>query len=173
VTQTFIGLGANLGNSLAALSEAARKLERLALPGPLSRSRIYRSAPVGPQGQPDYLNAVVALQTRLEPHELLDELQAIEQQAGRERLVRWGPRTLDLDILIYGSTIMDSERLTLPHPRMFERNFVLRPLADLLGGSWQFTDGSTLRQRLDSCPDNALSLAGLDWATQPLRSASA
>lgn len=171
--QTFIGLGANLGNSHAALSQAAQRLEQLASTRQLSRSRIYRSAPLGPQDQPDYLNAVVTLNTTLEPMRLLDELQAIEQQAGRERLVRWGARTLDLDILIYGSTSMDSERLTIPHPRMFERNFVLQPMADLVGHHWKFPDGSTLAERLDTCSDNTLSLAELDWANPVETSLSA
>lgn len=171
--QTFIGLGANLGNSHATLAQAAQKLERLAGTGQVRRSHIYRSAPLGPQDQPDYLNAVIALGTELEPIMLLDALQAIEQQAGRERKVHWGPRTLDLDILIYGSISMDSARLTLPHPGIFERNFVLRPMADLVDGRWQFPDGSTLAERLDTCPDNTLTLAGLDWADSAARSLSA
>jgi 2-amino-4-hydroxy-6-hydroxymethyldihydropteridine diphosphokinase len=167
VTRCFIGLGANLGNSHKALQQAANDLEQLPATHAAGRSPIYRSAPVGPQDQADYLNAVVALDTTLEPLALLLNLQALEQNAGRQRGLRWGPRTLDLDILIYGSTVLNSDRLTLPHPRMFERNFVLRPLADIAGEYWQFADGSSLAQRLDACPRNDLTPTTLDWTVMP------
>ena len=168
MTRCFIGLGANLGDSHQALIQAAQGLERLADNRRLERSAVYRSAPIGPQDQPDYLNAVIAMDTILEPLALLNSLQSLEENAGRVRDLHWGPRTLDLDLLIYGDVTLDSPRLTLPHPRLFERNFVLRPLADIVGEAWTFVDGSTLGQRISDCPANELQRTGLGWSvTQP------
>ena len=126
----WIGLGANLGDARAALRVAVRALA--ALPGTrvLRVSSLYRSAPVD-AGGPDYLNAVAELDTTLAPLELLHALQRIEQAAGRERPYRNAPRTLDLDLLLYGDARIDSPRLTVPHPRMGGRAFVLRPLAEI------------------------------------------
>ncbi|MDP5053958.1 MAG: 2-amino-4-hydroxy-6-hydroxymethyldihydropteridine diphosphokinase [Congregibacter sp.] len=163
MTPCFVGLGANLGNSLRFLQHAAKDLHRLPATQVTGHSLIYRSAPLGPKGQQDYLNAVVALDTRLDALALLDALQALENKAGRERKVRWGPRTLDLDILLFGTMTLSTQRLTLPHPQLFERNFVLQPLADIVGVNWQFEDGSTLAQRLAACPDNDLRVTELSW----------
>ena len=91
----------------------------------------YRTRAIGPGNQPDYLNGVLALATTLEPHALLDLLQALEAAAARERTVRWGARTLDLDLLLFDDLSLADERLTLPHPRLAERNFVVYPLSDL------------------------------------------
>ena len=126
----FIGLGANLGDAAAALRGATERLDHL--PGTrLTRcSRIYRSAPVDAEG-PDYLNAVAQVETALAAPDLLAELQRLEQEAGRERPYRNAPRTLDLDLLLYGHGRIESARLTVPHPRMRERAFVLVPLAEL------------------------------------------
>ena len=126
----WIGLGANLGDGEAALRAAVRALA--ALPGTrLSRlSPLYRSAPID-AGGPDYWNAVAEIATPLAPQALLAALQAIENGAGRERPYRNAPRTLDLDVLLYGSVRIETPDLTVPHPRMFERAFVLRPLADI------------------------------------------
>jgi 2-amino-4-hydroxy-6-hydroxymethyldihydropteridine diphosphokinase len=126
----YVGLGANLGEPLAALQAALRALG--ALPGTrlVRNSRIYRSAPVD-AGGPDYLNAVAELETALAAPELLRELQRVEADAGRERPYRNAPRTLDLDLLLYGSARIESDALTVPHPRMWERAFVLLPLAEL------------------------------------------
>lgn len=130
MTSAWIGLGANLGDCEAALQEAVRALA--ALPGTrvLRLSSLYRSAPID-AGGPDYFNAVAEIATSLEPLVLLDALQAIENQAGRERPYRNAPRTLDLDLLRYGDARIDHPRLTVPHPRMHERAFVLLPLAEL------------------------------------------
>jgi 2-amino-4-hydroxy-6-hydroxymethyldihydropteridine diphosphokinase len=126
----YVGLGANLGDARAAVRQALDELG--ALPGTrlVRASSLYRSAPVD-AGGPDYLNAVAELCTSLGPHELLAELQRIEQAAGRERPYRNAPRTLDLDLLLYGALRLDEPVLTLPHPRMRERAFVLLPLAEI------------------------------------------
>lgn len=94
-------------------------------------SSLYKSKPVGPQDQDDYINAVAELETRLSPSELLDALQEIEDEHGRVRAERWGPRTLDLDILLYGDAIIQNDRLTIPHPEIKNRSFVLVPLAEI------------------------------------------
>jgi len=134
----YIALGANLGDARAALAQAALALGRLPLTqlGPVSS--LYKTAPLAgdasgeaPAPGNDYLNAVVALQTGLSAPALLDQLQRLEQQAGRERSYRNAPRTLDLDLLLYGSGSINSARLTVPHPRMGQRAFVLAPLAEI------------------------------------------
>lgn len=131
LTLAYIGLGSNLEDPAAQVRRALHELA--ALPGTeLQRaSQLYRSPPMGPPGQPDYINAVAALATRLEPEALLDALQAIEQAHHRRRLQRWGPRTLDLDILLYGQAQLHSPRLTVPHPGIAARAFVLQPLAEI------------------------------------------
>ena len=132
-TSAYIGLGSNLDNPAAHLRRAFTELA--ALPGTrlLAQSRIYQSKPLGSPDQPDYLNAVVVLRTRLEPLELLGHLRALEQQQGRQRAseLHWGPRCLDLDILVYDDVSMHTPELTLPHPGAHQRSFVLYPLAEL------------------------------------------
>ena len=128
MTVTYIGLGSNLGDSRQILAEAVQKLATL---GSVKTSRLYQSPPMGPQDQPNYLNAVVQLITDLQPLALLDELQRFEQESGRVRLRRWGERTLDLDLLMYGEEQILNERLTVPHIGVMERDFVLMPLLDL------------------------------------------
>lgn len=125
---TYIGLGSNLGDSKVILTEAVHKLASL---GDVKISKLYQSPPMGPQDQPNYLNAVVQLSTNLAPLALLDELQRFEQESGRVRLRHWGERTLDLDLLIYAEEIIQHERLTVPHVGVMERDFVLIPLLDL------------------------------------------
>jgi 2-amino-4-hydroxy-6-hydroxymethyldihydropteridine diphosphokinase len=127
-TKTYIGLGSNLGDSRQILSEAIVKLKNL---GAVRVSRLYQSPPMGPQDQPNYLNAVAELNTDLTPLDLLNQLQRFEQEAGRVRLRRWGERTLDLDLLIYGNEKIQNERLTVPHIGIIERDFVVIPLLDL------------------------------------------
>ncbi len=126
----YVGLGANLGDAPAAVRQALRDLATL--PGTRLRqaSSLYRSAPVDASG-PDFVNAVAELETTLGPEALLAELQRLEQAAGRERPWRNAPRTLDLDLLLYGDVRQDDPVLTLPHPRMLARAFVLLPLAEL------------------------------------------
>ncbi|MEJ5991099.1 2-amino-4-hydroxy-6-hydroxymethyldihydropteridine diphosphokinase [Ramlibacter sp. PS3R-8] len=126
----FVGLGANLGDAPQALQDAIAALGQLPSTRVVQSSRIYRSAPVDASG-PDYFNAVAQLETALDAPGLLRHLQAIEQAAGRERPYHHAPRTLDLDLLLYGSARIDSARLTVPHPRLRERAFVLLPLREL------------------------------------------
>ncbi|MDE4041675.1 2-amino-4-hydroxy-6-hydroxymethyldihydropteridine diphosphokinase [Acinetobacter pittii] len=125
---TYIGLGSNLGNSRQIFSEAIAKLKTI---GEVKVSKLYRSPPMGPQDQPNYLNAVAQLKTELLPLDLLDHLQRFEQEAGRVRLRHWGERTLDLDLLIYGNEKIQNERLTVPHVGILQRDFVVIPLLDL------------------------------------------
>lgn len=126
----WVGLGANLGEPAAALRQAVHALAHTPGIRLLRTSSLYRSAPVD-SGGPDYLNAVAEIATTFDPHALLAALQAMEQAAGRERPYRNAPRTLDLDLLLYGTQHIATPELTVPHPRMFERAFVLRPLAEL------------------------------------------
>ncbi|HZN46320.1 MAG TPA: 2-amino-4-hydroxy-6-hydroxymethyldihydropteridine diphosphokinase [Ramlibacter sp.] len=128
--RAFVGLGANLGDPQRALRDALAGIAGLPGTQLVGSSRIYRSAPVD-AGGPDYLNAVAELRTRLTAPELLAQLQALEQAAGRERPYRNAPRTLDLDLLLYGDARIASAALTVPHPRMRERAFVLLPLHEL------------------------------------------
>lgn len=130
-TLVYVGLGANLGEREAALRQALAALGQYPGTRVLRVSPLYGSAPVD-AGGPDYLNAVAEVATTLTPEALLQALQAIEQSAGRERPYRNAPRTLDLDILWFGDQVIDTPTLTVPHPRMAERAFVLRPLADLV-----------------------------------------
>ncbi|MDD2713299.1 MAG: 2-amino-4-hydroxy-6-hydroxymethyldihydropteridine diphosphokinase, partial [Simplicispira sp.] len=126
----WVGLGANLGDRAGALRSALAAIAALHGTRVLRASSLYRSAPVD-AGGPDYLNAVAELRTTLAPQALLEALQAIEQAAGRQRPYRNAPRTLDLDILLFGDQPIDTPTLTVPHPRLHERAFVLRPLAEL------------------------------------------
>ena len=137
----YVALGANLGDAVAALQQAAAALAQLPLTRLLQASSLYKTAPIDtdsggetPAPGGDYFNAVVALETGLSAPALLDQLQQLEQQAGRERPYRNAPRTLDLDLLLYGSACIDSPRLTVPHPRMRQRAFVLVPLAEIAPG---------------------------------------
>lgn len=134
----YVALGANLGNAAAALQQAVEAMNRLPLTQVRQSSSLYKTAPLdtdsdkeAPASGADYFNAVVELVTGLTAPALLEHLQQIEQQAGRERPYRNAPRTLDLDLLLYGSARIDSARLTVPHPRMMQRAFVLVPLAEI------------------------------------------
>ncbi len=131
----YIGLGANLGDPPATLREAARAIDALEQVRLVASSSLYRSAPLGPAGQPDYCNAAVAVLTTLTAAGLLQALLAIENQFGRVRgAERWGPRTLDLDILVYADRSIDEPDLVVPHPGLGQRNFVLYPLAEIAPG---------------------------------------
>jgi len=133
--KAFVGLGANLGDPQATLAAALSEIAGLPDTRLVARSSIYRSAPVDAHG-PDFFNAVVELDTSLEPLQLLHALQAIEAAHGRERPYRNAPRTLDLDLLFFEQRIVDEPGLTLPHPRLHQRAFALLPLLELAPG-WQ------------------------------------
>jgi len=132
VTITYIGIGSNIGNRLGHLTDAVRRLATLG--SIVEGSPVYETAPVGGPDQDHYLNAVVGLDTEIAPRDLLENLLEIERMAGRVRGERWGPRTLDLDILTYGGEIVDEPGLTVPHPEIRNRRFVLTPLADVAPG---------------------------------------
>lgn len=125
-----VALGANLGDARATVSDAIAALDSLPQTRLLRASGLYRSAPWEASG-PDFINAVAAVETGLDAHELLRALQALELQAGRERPYRNAPRTLDLDLLLYGDAVIDTPDLSVPHPRLRERAFVLLPLAEI------------------------------------------
>ena len=132
MTIVYIGLGSNLADPQAQVESGLRALAELAQTRLLRRSRLYRSAPWGRADQPEFVNAVAQLDTALAPQILLDALLAIERHAGRERdATRWGPRVLDLDILLYGDLLLDTPGLHLPHPHLRERVFVLMPLCEI------------------------------------------
>ena len=133
MTLAFVAIGANLGDAQATVRQAMADLAGLPHSRVSARSSLYRSAPVDASG-PDFINAVVALDTDLAPEALLAALQQLELRAGRERPYRNAPRTLDLDLLRHGDTVMHSATLTLPHPRLEERAFVLLPLAEVAPG---------------------------------------
>jgi len=130
--QVYVGLGSNLADPRAQVERASRALAALPQTRLVQRSRLYRSAPWGRADQPEFVNAVVALQTELTPREMLEALLKIERAAGRARdATRWGPRVLDLDILMFGDRLIDEPGLHVPHPHLHERAFVLLPLAEI------------------------------------------
>ena len=126
MTLAYVGLGANLGNREATIAAAVAEL-----PGVVAVSTLRETDPVGITEQPRFLNGAAALETELTPRELLDMLLAVERRLGRERRERWGPRTIDLDLLLYGDQTVDEPGLAVPHPRLHERRFALEPLAEL------------------------------------------
>lgn len=151
----FIGLGSNLNSPLEQVSQAIEEIASLPGCELTTSSSLYKSAPIGPQDQPDFINAVVEIYTTLDPHSLLDQLQSLEQQHQRIRERHWGPRTLDLDLLLYGNSIIQTERLTVPHAFMQERSFVLYPLAEI-SPELQIPGGEQLSSLLVACPMGSL-----------------
>jgi 2-amino-4-hydroxy-6-hydroxymethyldihydropteridine diphosphokinase len=131
VSRAYVALGSNLGDRVANLQFAVDALAAAAGVEVVDVSRVYETAPVGGPPQDAYLNAVVAIETALDPHELLALGQRVERDAHRVRAERWGPRTLDVDLLLYDDVRLDEADLTVPHPRMWERGFVLAPLRDV------------------------------------------
>ncbi len=158
----YIALGSNLRCPAQQLRAAVRALSRLPGSRLVKISPVYRSKAIGPGAQPDYLNAVAALQTDLPPQQLLAALQEIERAQGRVRTERWGARTLDLDILLYGNRVISTPELTVPHPAMTRRSFVLYPLADLTGRELMLPDGTVLGTLVADCSGADLTDAGLD-----------
>ena len=144
----YVGLGANLGDAVGALRSAVSALDQIPATRLKAVSSLYRTQPIASSG-PDYVNAVAQLTTALTAPALLACLQAIEQRAGRERPYRNAPRTLDLDLLLYGSARIDSPTLSVPHPRMGQRAFVLHPLAEI-------APGLVTQAQLDAVADQAI-----------------
>lgn len=153
--RAYVGLGSNLDSPASRVSAALDGLAEFPDTRLDTASRLYRSPPWGVEDQPDFVNAVAALETGLAPDRMLAGLQELEKRAGRDRVKgeHWGPRVLDLDLLLYGKTVSDDPRLTLPHPRMHERAFVLVPLLEIAPGI-----------RIPGRGDAAACLAGLDAA---------
>ena len=147
----YIGMGSNLAAPEQQLRSAIQALAQLPGTQLAGVSAFYQSDSLLP-GQPPYTNAVAALDSHLAPLDLLDALQAIENDQGRERLERWGPRTLDLDILLFGDRLIDEPRLKVPHYQMHLRPFVLYPLAELAPSTLQLSDGRQLSDLLAACP---------------------
>lgn len=159
----YLGLGANLGERRATLRQARQALA--ALPGVelIASSRLYEGAAVGgPAGQPDYLNAVLAVTTTLDPLTLLRHCLVIEAGLGRERSERWGARTIDIDLLLLSNLVLDSPELQLPHPRLHQREFVLRPLAELSPGLIHPLRQRSVAELLATLPASTLVCHG-DW----------
>lgn len=158
MTCVYLALGSNLAQPLRQVRTALAAMDNVPLTRVVNRSSFYRSRPLGPQNQPDYLNAVVALETGLNAERLLDHTQKIELEQGRERKEhRWGPRTLDLDILLFGDAVIHTARLTVPHYDMKNREFMLYPLAEI-APDLVFPDGEPLSQRLAHVDRNGLTL---------------
>lgn len=160
IVRAYIGLGSNLTDPPAQLRRALEELAALPDSRLAAASGFYRSPPMGPADQPDYLNAAAALDTGLPAPHLLQELQAIEAAHGRRRAGRrWGPRTLDLDLLLYGAARFDAPELTVPHPGLPERAFVLYPLAEIAPGL-DVPGHGPLRELLARCPRGGLERLG-------------
>ncbi|MCU1750970.1 2-amino-4-hydroxy-6-hydroxymethyldihydropteridine diphosphokinase [Pseudomonas sp. 6D_7.1_Bac1] len=147
----YVGMGSNLAAPVEQLRSAVEALAQLPRTALVGVSTFYQSDSLLP-GQPRYTNAVTALDSTLAPLELLDALQAIEIDQGRERHERWGPRTLDLDILLFGNRLIDESRLKVPHYHLQARAFVLYPLAELAPADLQLADGRHLHELLAACP---------------------
>jgi len=173
--KAWIGLGSNLGDRLGALRAARAALDLLADVTVLAASNVYESDPVGPGQQGLYFNAALELETALEPRALLGQLFVIERDLGRDRsadAVRWGPRTLDLDLLLFGDRHLCEAGLEVPHPRLHQRPFVLLPLVELVGDHLHPGLGGRLDDWAARCPDRGTTRRREDlppdaWAPQP------
>lgn len=163
--RAYVALGANLGEARAALEDAVRALASDPDIALVAVAPLYRTAPVGGPEQPAFLNSAIAVDTGLDPHALLHRLQALERAAGRVRRERWGPRVLDLDLLLYGNAVLNSADLVLPHPRLHERRFVLVPLAAIAAGVRHPVLGRSVAELLDGLPAEPgdVVLAAADW----------
>lgn len=157
MTEAVIGLGSNVGNRSRALADAVAALRELGTVAAVSS--VYETAPIGGPDQPDYLNMVAVVDTDLRPRALLDEMLAIEREAGRERRERWGPRLLDLDLLLYGQKHVDEPGLRVPHPHLTERRFVLEPLLEVRPEA-ALPDGRPLAPFLATVADQEVRVAG-------------
>ena len=152
----YIALGSNLNNPVEQIHLALAALKKIPETHLIIHSHLYHSKPLGPQNQPDYINAVAALETQLEPIELLNILLEIEKQQGRIRThERWGARILDLDIILYDNIVLNTPELTLPHPGLPVRNFWLYPLLEIVS-DLILPDGTSLSTRVQQCSSKSL-----------------
>ncbi|WP_018692039.1 2-amino-4-hydroxy-6-hydroxymethyldihydropteridine diphosphokinase [Algicola sagamiensis] len=156
----YIGIGANLNDPKNQVLRAIEAIRAIPKVNHVSASSLYGSQPMGPQDQPDYINAVVAVETTLSPHDLLHACQHIEQEHGRVRKAeRWGPRALDLDMILYGNQVIETEELTVPHYGMKVRSFVLYPLAEI-APDLTLPDKTALSDLLEQVPTSDLTTLG-------------
>ena len=149
--KVYLALGSNLGDRERNLNEAIKSISHISQVNIICISKIYNTKPVGYTEQNDFLNMVLALNVDLKPLPLLDKLLEIENSLKRTRDVHWGPRTIDIDILLYGNEKIDLPQLTVPHPRMFERAFVLIPLKDVYQG--EYINGTSINELIMKCND--------------------
>ncbi len=154
MARVFLGLGSNLGDRLASLRSACRRIDSLAGTHVIHASSIYETEPFGVKEQPDFLNAVIEIETSLTAANLHKKLKEIEREAGRIERQKWGPRELDIDILYFASQKLRTERLTIPHPGNEQRRFVLEPLAELSPGFTDPQSGLTISAMLERCGDH-------------------
>lgn len=154
----YLALGANIGDREANLREAVRRLREGGC-NVTAASSMYLTRPVGVTDQPDFLNAVIRVVTDLDPRDLLRVCRGIEESSGRERTIRWGPRVIDIDILLYEGVMMDETELVIPHPRILERAFVLVPLAEI-APDVEVAEGVNARQAADRIDRSGVELAG-------------
>lgn len=157
--EAALGLGANLGDPVAAFATVLKRLERHLGVSAVRSSSVYRTAPWGKLDQPEFLNMAVLIETSLPARALLDLCLDLEREGGRERRERWGPRTIDIDILTYGSEMIDEPGLQVPHPRIAERAFVLAPLAEIAPGL--LIGGRTVAALLDAVTDETIRRDGV------------
>ena len=156
LSDVFVGIGSNLDNPSLQVKEAFKELGLLCNTKCHAVSSLYKSKPMGPQNQPGYMNAAAWLKTSLDPERFLNELQRIENQHCREHSnVHWGPRTLDLDIIVFSDITMNNKRLTIPHPLAYERGFVLRPLHEIKPDLYIPNQGY-VRELLENCKYNSI-----------------
>lgn len=156
--RVFIGIGSNLGRPCEQIKMVVEDIKLILNTNLISCSKLYKSAPIGPKDQPNYINAVIELDLNLKPHLLLNRLQSIEQQYGRMYKRYWGERTLDLDLLLYGELILNDGHLTIPHLELAIRPFVVYPLADL-DPELNIPGVGKIEQLVKQCPYNYLQRA--------------
>ena len=137
MNQVFIGIGSNKNHPYFRIYSVLKQINRLKSTFIVKKSSLYETKPLGPQGQPNFINAIIEIKTNFDPHELLSELQDLEKQHNRKKTKKWGPRSIDLDILIYNKIIMDSKDLIIPHPGLEYREFVLLPLYEITGYGYE------------------------------------
>ena len=156
MVEAYIGLGSNLDEPIKQVQQALQELAQLPESRFIRASSLYRSKPMGPQDQADFINAVACLETALNPWQLLDELHQLEQRHQRVRQQHWGPRTLDLDILLYGDDHIHEAQLIIPHVGLGERNFVLYPLQEIMDEQYFIPGMGTLAELIGKIPSDGL-----------------